>query len=355
MKRIAQNEYFEQMAAFVFPERDVEDVRRMISAISSTYEFQSKVMSVLNEQIIKNSVRHFTYDGLQYLDPAKGYLFVSNHRDIMLDSALLQQIFHKNGWRTTEITFGSNLMISQLIIDVGKSNKMFTVVRGANMKDFYRHSLHLSEYIRHTITQERESVWIAQRSGRTKDGNDATDQGIIKMFSMSGAADVIPSIDELNIVPMAVSYQIEPCDLFKTKELYHKKLTGKYEKQQGEDFTSIMSGIMSPKGDVNISICEPLRREELIFPDMKTPNEFFKNVAGLIDRRIFASYKLSCYNYIAHDLRSGSDTYAAHYTATEKETFMQHYREALNMPLENKDLVSSIFLGIYANPVDKKC
>ncbi|MDR1666780.1 MAG: acyltransferase [Bacteroidales bacterium] len=354
MKRIAGNEYFEKMAAFVFPDRDVEEVRKMVASITTTYEFQAKVMSVLNRQIIKNSIRNFTYDGLQYLDPDEGYLFVSNHRDIMLDSALLQQIMYENGRRTTEITFGSNLMISQLIIDIGKSNKMFTVVRGANMKDFYRHSMHLSEYIRYTITHKRESVWIAQRNGRTKDGNDATDQGIIKMFAMSSAASPVEAISELKIVPVSVSYQIEPCDLFKTKELYLKPTGQKYQKQPGEDFAGIMAGITEPKGDVNISICRPLCREELIFPQPSTLNDFFKNTAALIDRRIYDRYRLSCNNYIAHDLRSETDTHAARYTEEEKQTFMQRYHAALNLPGENKELLKSIFLGIYANPVDKK-
>ncbi|MDR0815760.1 MAG: acyltransferase [Bacteroidales bacterium] len=354
MQRIAQSEHFEKMAAFVFPDRRVEDVRQMVAEITCTDDFQAKVMSELNEQVIKNSIRNFTCDGLQHIDPTKGYLFVSSHRDVMLDSALLQQILYKNGQRTTEITFGSNLMISPLIIDIGKSNKMFTVVRGASMKDFYKHSLHLSEYIRNTITQRHESVWIAQRNGRTKDGNDATDQGIIKMFNMSGTSDVVQSTSELNIVPMVVSYQIEPSDLIKTKEIYVKTKEGKYEKPAGEDFISLIQGLTDPKGDVDITICEPIRKEELNFPNLANANDFFKNVAGLIDRRILAKYRLSNNNYIAHDLRSGSNRYAAQYTAADKELFMQRYHAALNLPFEDKDLLSSIFLGIYANPVDKK-
>ncbi|MDR2847570.1 MAG: acyltransferase [Bacteroidales bacterium] len=354
MKRIAQSEYFEKMAAFVFPDSKVEDVRRMVADIVSTDEFQAKVMSALNEQVIQHSIQNFSYDGLQYLEPSKGYLFVSSHRDVMLDSALLQQVLYKNGQPTTEITFGSNLMMSQLIIDIGKSNKMFTVVRGASMRDFYKHSLHLSEYIRDAITQRNTSVWIAQRNGRTKDGNDATDQGIIKMFSMSGTADVVKSINDLNIVPMVVSYQIEPSDLLKTKEIYIKTKEGKYEKPAGEDYTSLIQGLLDPKGDVDVTICEPIRKEELEFPNLSNPNDFFKNVANLIDKRIIDKYQLSNNNYIAHDLRSGSNQYASHYTEAEKNTFAQRYHAALNLPLEDKDLLSSIFLGIYANPVDRK-
>jgi hypothetical protein len=354
MKRIAQSEHFGKMAAFVFPGRDTEEIRRMVAGITTTEEFQAKVMSELNKQVIKNSIRRFSSHGVQFLDPAKGYLFVSNHRDIMLDSALLQQIFFRNGMRTTKITFGSNLMSSQLIVDIGKSNKMFTVIRDANMKEFYKNSLLLSEYIRHTVTEEQESVWIAQRNGRTKDGRDATDQGIVKMFGMSEKAGMVEAISRLNIVPVAVSYQIEPCDFFKTREMYCRMCGESYVKKQEEDFTSIITGIVAPKGDVHINICEPLRPEELIFPDAVAPNDFYKNVAALIDRRIHDGYKLTCNNYIAHDLRSGDNRYAAYYTDAEKNEFVRRYHEALNLPEENKEIVSSIFLGIYANPVDKK-
>jgi hypothetical protein len=353
MKRIAQSEYFEKMAAFVFPGKDVEKMRKMISEITSTEEFQTKVMSVLNEEIIRNSIRDFTYDGLEYLDKNKSYLFVSNHRDIVLDSSLLQQIFHRNGFRTTEITFGSNLMISRLIIDIGKSNKMFTVIRGAGMKDFYKNSIHLSEYIRHTVTEKKESIWIAQRNGRTKDGNDATDQGIVKMFGMSGPSGLTESISMLNIVPISLSYQIEPCDVFKTRELYATRNGEKYMKQKNEDLTSILAGMTEPKGDVHFSICEPLRAEELVFPDIVSPNDFYRKVAELIDRRIYAKYKLFDNNYIAHDIRSGEKRFSSFYTGEEKKLFEQRCQHILSSLDGDKDILSSIFLGIYANPVDK--
>jgi hypothetical protein len=353
MQRIAGSEYFPVMSQFIFPGKDVEEIRGMVSQIRTTCEFQAQVMYYFNQSVLDKSADRFTFEGLEHLDPEKSYLFISNHRDIMLDSSLMQFILHSNGFRTTEISFGNNLMSSQLLIDIGKSNKMYTVIRGGNLRDFYTNSLHLSNYLRHTITGKNESVWIAQRSGRTKDGNDATDQGIIKMFCMSDPSDPVRSIGELRLTPVAISYQIEPCDMLKTRELYQSRDGRKYVKQPGEDLNSVLTGVTQQKGHIHISICEPLREEELASIVPAHPNEFHKKVATLIDRRIYKGYKLYNTNYIAHDIRSGRDTYAAHYTQEEKDRFLSRYEQVLHQIEGDRHTLQSIYLGIYANPVDK--
>ena len=352
MQRIAASEYFPMMSQFIFPEKDVKEVRNTVRQFRTTREFQLGIMYYFNKVIIERYANSFTFDGVEYLDPNKSYLFISNHRDIMLDSALMQYLLHINGFNTTEITFGDNLMSSQLIIDIGKSNKMFKVVRGGNMRDFYSKSLHLSEYIRHTIKEKKESVWIAQRGGRTKDGNDMTDQGIIKMFCMSDTTDPVRSADELNMVPVAVSYQNESCDILKTRELYLSRNGAKYEKQKGEDLNSILTGITQQKGNIHFSICEPIRRSELDAIEYTQPNEFYKLLATMIDRRIHENYKLQNNNYIAHDLRSKQDTFSAHYSHEEKAAFIARSEEMLRQVEGEKDVLMAIFLGIYANPVD---
>jgi hypothetical protein len=208
MQRIADSEYFGTLSEYIFPDKDTEEIKEIVRNIRTIDEFQLKVMYYVNEQFITRSITKLTYDGLEGLNPDKHYLFISNHRDIMLDSSLLQYILHINGFRTTEITFGSNLMNPQLVVDIGKENKMFKVIRSSNIREFIKNSMHLSEYIRYTLTEKGESIWIAQRNGRTKDGNDMTDQGIIKMFCMSQTLNLVDSIDELNFVPIAITYQI---------------------------------------------------------------------------------------------------------------------------------------------------
>lgn len=359
MKRIAADPMFPKLSAFVFPDKDVEEMRQMVSGLTTVADFQHKVMNEFNHVVIKRSIQEFSFDGLNHIDRNEAYLYVSNHRDIVLDSSLLQTVLHENRFDTTEITFGANLMQGQLIVDIGKSNKMFRVERGATPKEFYRLSSHLSEYIRHTILEGR-SVWIAQRNGRTKDGNDRTDQGIIKMFSMSGPADKIEALSELHILPISVSYEWEPCDIEKVLERYQKNLTGSYQKKQGEDVRSILSGILQPKGRVHFEICTQVDPSELMAFQNRTQNEYHQQVAQLIDRRICAHYRLWPNNYIAHDMLYGQTTYSRLYNAEQKATFEKRIETLLKVAHEqlegdiDDEKLQEMFLEVYANPVKNK-
>ncbi|MDR3297621.1 MAG: glycosyltransferase [Prevotellaceae bacterium] len=347
MKRIAGSEYLPAMARFVFPNKSVDEVRAIVLGCATTEDFQARVMLHFNEQVIENSIATYSYSGIERLARDRYYLFVSNHRDIVLDASLLSQALYVQGFRSLAITFGSNLMSSQLLIDIGKSNKMFKVVRNDIPREFYKNSLHLSEYIRQLITAKQESVWIAQRNGRTKNGNDATEQGLIKMFCMSGGSDLVQAVDELNVVPVAVSYEWEPCDMLKTKELLHTRNGEKYVKQKDEDFISVLTGITQAKGNAHFAIGEPLRRDELLpLRNGAAPNVFYKRVADLLDARIYSIYRLHASNYVAHDLRSSTSKYADKYSSQDKEKFLQRLKCAADEP---------IFLNIYANPVDKCC
>lgn len=359
MQRIAESEGFPIVASFVFPDQDIKKLRTMVANLKTTEEFQSKVMAQFNEQVIKRSTTEFNVEGIDTLQKDVPYLYVSNHRDIVLDSSLLQYKLHSLGFQTTEITFGANLMCMPLIIDIGKSNKMFRVERGGTPKEFYRCSLHLSEYIRHVITEKHSSVWIAQRNGRTKDGLDKTDQGIIKMFGMSRNDDKIKSLAELNIIPVSVSYEWESCDYLKAFELYISR-NQKYIKRPGEDVTSILTGITQPKGRVHFEICPQIREEELSAFDCMTANEYHQQVARLIDQRILSHYRLWPNNYIAHDMLYGTNTYREHYTDEEKQLFVEHMAVLNQMAqleqyeVTDLDALYDIFLGIYANPVNQK-
>ena len=359
MQRIAESDGFPIVASFVFPDQDIKKLRTMVANLKTTEEFQSKVMAQFNEQVIKRSTTEFNVEGIDTLQKDVPYLYVSNHRDIVLDSSLLQYKLHSLGFQTTEITFGANLMCMPLIIDIGKSNKMFRVERGGTPKEFYRCSLHLSEYIRHVITEKHSSVWIAQRNGRTKDGLDKTDQGIIKMFGMSRNDDKVKSLAELNIIPVSVSYEWESCDYLKAFELYISR-NQKYIKRPGEDVTSILTGITQPKGRVHFEICPQIREEELSAFDCMTANEYHQQVARLIDQRIISHYRLWPNNYIAHDMLYGTNTYREHYTDEEKQLFVEHMAVLNQMAqleqyeVADLDALYDIFLGIYANPVNQK-
>ena len=354
MQRIATSDVFPLLASFVYPGESIEKIRERVCAFTTTKEFQHDTMRRVNEQVIARSTTGATISGLDRLDPDKNYLFVSNHRDIMLDASLLQYFFVINGFETTEITFGANLMMNPVVIDVGKSNKMFRVERpGGDLKEFYRKSLHLSEYIRYTIKEKKQSVWIAQRNGRTKNGIDATDQGIIKMFCMSEPHNKIKALADLHIAPVAISYEWEPCDILKALELYESQYT-RYTKKPGEDLNSILTGIMQQKGRVHIELCQPISVAELSAFENQTNNEYHKSVAKLIDRRINTNYRLYPNNYIAHDLLYGNTKYRDMYTDKQYETFQKRLSKLDKYDTCDIDRLKEIFVGIYSNPVDNR-
>lgn len=353
MQRLAQNPLLEHIYAYLFPEEhNLEAFKQKIAGIKSSGEFQSEIMQPVMRAMIQLSISKLTTQGFENLDPNKACLFISNHRDIFMDSAMLQLLLYDFHHPTTQISFGDNLMSGQFVMDVSKSNKMFKVIRSANPKDFYSNSLTLSRYIRKTLTEDRESIWIAQRNGRTKNGIDATEQGVLKMFSMSAAqTDFASEFIALNIVPLSISYQYEPCDRQKTRELYLSR-SQKYKKAPDEDLNSIIEGIMQFKGQVHYVISPCLTFESLQnIAAHYGKNERFKALAALIDTYINANYRLWNTNYMAADLLDGSPRYRDRYTLSELQNFKEYVAKRLDGLDGDPAVLREIFLSIYANPV----
>ena len=351
MQRIAANPLISKVADFLYPDVQIADLKNMLRNITTIREFQKQVMHHAINKIIKKSITNFSFNGFENLEKDRAYIFISNHRDILLDSALLQIALDENGFNTSEITFGSNLMVSDFVVDIGKSNKMFKVIRGGTPRDFYKNSLRLSQYIRHAITEKNESIWIAQRNGRTKDGNDKTDQGIIKMFAMSSDKVLNENILELNIAPMVISYEWETCDAAKLKELYVSR-TQKYVKAPGEDLNSILNGITQFKGNVHIEITQPLKDEELVGLKNMDKHEMYNYITNLINTRIHTNYKFWKTNYIAFDIENNSTEYLnKKYTKSDLESFVDRMENTINKIEGNKSDLKSIYLGIYSNPI----
>ena len=351
MQRLADSEVIPAIAQYL--DLPTEALRDRIRNTQSLREFQLGLLKEVIETLLKKTTTGFDWSGLENISEKKSYLFVSNHRDIVLDAMFLQYVLNEAGQNTCQITFGSNLMCHPFVIDFGKINKMFRTERGGSPKEFYNSMLHMSEYMRYVITEEKESVWIAQRNGRTKNGIDATDPAIIKMFGMSRRDDRVLSLAELNIVPVAVSYEWESCDKLKTLELYLTQKDGHYEKKPGEDLNSILTGIMQFKGHVHFHICPQVTKADLNALNDCSSGEFYKRVAELMDSRINPKFYLHPNNYIAHDLRSCTTTYANHYTAEQKTAFVKYMDWMNDYPEMNRKELEEIFLGIYANPVDR--
>jgi hypothetical protein len=354
IQRITENVYFPEIVKFIAPEMDANTFAREFKKLKTVEDFQSKFMYAALKKIIETTLNELTFSGIEYLSNDKSYMFIANHRDIVLDSALLQYVLYINNLKTSEITFGSNLMNPQLVVDIGRINKMFKIVRGGTAREIFQNSLNVSEYMRYTITEKRESTWIAQRNGRTKDGYDKTEIAVLKMFAMSSKKSFVDNFAELNLVPISVSYEIEPCDFMKTREIYLTRKNGKYVKQAGEDLLSIIHGIKQCKGDMHFSICKPVTEEELRECDALPRNDKFKSLAHIIDKRIYDRYKLFKTNYISHDLRGNKTEFSDMYSAADKDSFISYMDKGLRKIEGDKNELKNIFLSIYANPVDTK-
>jgi len=359
LERIVNDPFFVPAVNFAFPEADMERIAEVVRTCKTVDQMQERVMLSIIKRIIDATIDNFTSSGIEGIEKDKGYLYISNHRDITLDSLLLQYTLFTHGLSTTATTLGDNLLRSQFIIDICRINRAVRVIRKTDdisPREFLQNSQHLAEYIRWYISQGK-SMWISQRNGRTKDGIDATDQGVLKMVSLSGPSDFVENFSELSIAPIAISYQYEPCDIKKAIETTVNLMGGSYQKGKNEDVNSILYGIRMPKGDVNITICEPITREELEECGKLPKAEAYKMLKEIIDNRIYKNYKLHDTNYIAHDILHRSKQYSEHYTpaAVKKFKGRMAYAEARFMEY-GLDLKTArkVYLGIYAGPVDTK-
>ena len=338
-----------------FSQESPDFLKNILKQIRTVDQFQEMVMSKFVQWVLDNKAHNFSYDGIGNIDPEKTFLALSNHRDIILDPAITQLVLYKNGIPMTEIAVGDNLISNKEIEYLIRSNRMIKVIRGVSARELYLSSQMLSKYIRLNITNQRRSIWLAQRQGRTKDGFDTTEQGLLKMLDMSGGADFQKNFEELNIIPMSISYEIEPCDILKAREIVISR-TQKYVKAPGEDFNSIMVGIMQPKGNIHLHIGKPLTSEEIAAAADCDKNDRYQLIRNAVDKRVIEGYKLWPNNYIAYDILKQTDKYAANYTQEQKAQFMGYMQHQLGTvePEVNSDELREVFLGIYANPVVSK-
>ena len=350
LKRIAAHPVLSQIAAFLFPGQDPALFRSMIANLEGVDDFQSNVMAVVINKILKDTSGKLTFSGVEKLDKDKKYLYISNHRDIMLDSAIMQVILFEAGLGTSEMAVGDNLITDPLLEDIARVNKMIKVIRNTNSREIYNSSVLLSEYIRHRLEDEISSVWIAQRNGRTKDGVDFTEQGLLKMLDMSGKGDFVSDFDELAIVPVSVSYEYEPCDILKAKELYVSRRQ-KYVKSEGEDLNSVLTGIMQFKGNIHFNFCDPISREELQKCSEFEKNEKFKALGEIIDKRIISTFRLWNTSYMAYDMLTGSDRFKDNYSVEEMHKFREYIDFKLSGTEDDSAETQEILLSIYANPI----
>jgi 1-acyl-sn-glycerol-3-phosphate acyltransferase len=338
---------------FTFPDVADDVWKEQLRKTHSIRDFQCNFIYQAIQKVLQKSSEGLSTSGFEKLQKNTSYLFISNHRDIILDTSLLNTCLFDYGLVMTASAIGDNLVKRDFMNTLAKLNRNFLVQRGLSPRELLQSSKLMSEYIGQLLLRENRSVWIAQREGRTKDGNDATHSGVLKMLGMgSDEKDLMQYFKKLKVVPVSISYEYDPTDALKMPQLMAEAKDEIYVKEKNEDFVNLLSGIIGQKKRIHIHVGEVLDKElDLIAAENDNTNKQVQALAQAIDDSILQSYKLWPTNYIAYDLLNKTNTYSNHYTENEKSLFER--RLEMKIDISNEMMVES-FLNMYANPVVNK-
>ncbi|MFD0861100.1 1-acyl-sn-glycerol-3-phosphate acyltransferase [Sungkyunkwania multivorans] len=341
------------LLGFAFPNLPDNEIDGILDQCHSIKEFQQNVIYVALKRLLENTTEGFTTSGFDKLQPETSYLFISNHRDIVLDTSLLNVALLEHGLVMTASAIGDNLVGRPFLMALSRLNRNFLIQRDLPPRELLKSSQLVSDYIYEMLFKEHRSVWIAQREGRAKDGDDKTQQGVLKMLAMaSDEANIMDYFKKMKVVPVAISYEYDPTDILKVPELVAKHHDEEYVKTGNEDFNAIMKGALGKKKRIHIEIGDILEKElDEISRNEQKPNKQLQALASLIDDRIIESYKLWPSKYIAYDLMHGGDKYAQFYTEKEKKQFERRIERRVDRANE---VAMNNYLAMYANPVINK-
>lgn len=345
---------FQKAVSSIMPGVPFEAIAQKMRSCRTKLEFQKAFCYGLLWNIVKECASGLTIDHSALPDKEKPYTYISNHRDIILDSGFLSILLLDLDMSTVEIAIGDNLLIYPWIKKVVRINKSFIVQRALTMRQMLEASALMSNYMHYTIRDKKQSIWIAQREGRAKDSNDRTQDSVLKMLAMGGEGSVLERLAEMNIAPLSLSYEYDPCDYLKAQEFQLKRDVEGYKKSTQDDLLNMKTGLFGFKGRVHFQVAE-LINDDLLKLDASLPKtELFACVSALIDRKIHANYRLYPGNYVACDLLDGTTTFAGNYSAEEKQTFEDYIAGQLDkISILNKDVefLREKLLVMYANPV----
>ena len=351
--RLLQNEQFCSVLAYLYPDVPKEALAAKMHACKDNLDFQKTFCYGFLVQLLARLSKGCDID-IASLDTDSRYTFISNHRDIVLDSALLDKLLIDAGFNTTcEIAIGDNLLKLPWVKDLVRVNKSFIVERALSMREMLMASKRLSEYMHFVIAEKNDNIWIAQREGRAKDSNDRTQEAILKMMVMGGEGSIIDRLKQLHLVPLAISYEYDPCDYLKAAELQARRDNPSWQKGPMDDVTSMQTGIMGYKGHIHYQCADCIDSYLDTIPADTPKTELFRLIADHIDRQIFAGYRLYPNNYVALDLLHGDSAHADHYTAEDKAQFEAYLKGQLDkIEMEGKDdaYLREQMLKMYANP-----
>lgn len=347
-----------EIAAFItgaFPQADMEQVRNTLKSARTIKEFQHTIVIYFLHMLSKQSCDELRIEGTEHIDASLGHVFVTNHRDIVLDSAYLNTLLADNGFETCEIAIGNNLFAAPWIEDLVRLNKSFVVRRDLTGRQMLESSMKLSAYIHQEVAQKHLPVWIAQREGRSKDNSDQTQSSVIKMLAMGGSSrDLMQNIRALNIHPVAISYEFDPCDYLKAAEFQLKRDNPEWKKSKADDVKSMVTGMRGYKGRVVYTVTPSLNPQFDTYPWINDKTAQANCVCQTIDRALHGAMQLYPINYMAYDIRFNTDKYSKMYTPEEQAkaaAYLNGQLAKIDIPNKDEDFLWQMLLTMYSNPV----
>ena len=355
IEALVTNEDFERAFRYIKPDVNWKEFSETMRSFKTKEDFKSKLAYEAVMLVANKTTFSLTISGRSRLPKdKKPCTFISNHRDIVLDASFLNVMLYDVGYGMTQVAIGDNLMIRPWIETLVRLNNSFIVKRGVSVRQMLDVSRTLSAYIRHTINDTKESIWIAQREGRAKDSNDRTQGSVLKMLNMSGDKDIVSNIMDLNIFPVAISYEYDPCDFLKAKEFQMKRDDPNYVKSQRDDLLSMETGILNNKGRVHFTLTQPINDQLAALDKDMEKNELIATIANIIDKEIYKHYRFYPCNYVAYDMLTGTKRFSSNYGLIDKKHFEEYLQGQLDkIVLPNKDeaFLRTKILEMYTNPL----
>ena len=355
IEALVANEDFERAFRYIKPDLNWNEFSETMRSFKTKEDFKSKLAYEAVMMVANKTTFSLTIAGRSRLPKDKQpCTFISNHRDIVLDASFLNVMLYDVGYGMTQVAIGDNLMIRPWIETLVRLNNSFIVKRGVSVRQMLDVSRTLSAYIRHTINETKESIWIAQREGRAKDSNDRTQGSVLKMLNMSGDKDIVSNLMELNIFPVAISYEYDPCDFLKAKEFQMKRDDPEFVKSQRDDLLSMETGILNNKGRVHFTLTQPINDQLAALDKDMEKNELVAAIASIIDKEIYKHYRFYPCNYVAYDMLTGTKRFSGNYGPRDKKHFEEYLQGQLDkIVLPNKDeaFLRTKMLEMYTNPL----
>jgi hypothetical protein len=353
LKAIGSHPMVKSMLKFIYPQANQEYIDEQLSNCNSIRDFQTSIITRGIQNVLSRSSHGLTTSGFDKLEKDTAYFYISNHRDILLDTCLINISLFYNDLIMTASAIGDNLVKKTFLMELARLNRNFLVQRDLSPREMLKSSKLMSEYMAEKVLIDNRSIWIAHREGRTKDGNDLTQQGVLKMIALGrGDYSVFDYFKKIKIVPISISYEFDPTDMYKMPELMAKHYEEEYIKSSNEDFNSILKGLTGQKKRIHISAGDVLNLElDEIKNSLAPTNKKFQQLASLIDDKIHQYYKLWPTNYVAYDMLNNTDKYISHYSDKEKRQFERRVERRVDC---NDSVAVESFLSMYANPVLNK-